>query len=73
MADATSHQAPLCPDCGEAEAQRVLSALTVLGQIGGLTPQEQSEVKQIEEKMASITPKSHIDQLQASRTKPKSV
>ena len=70
MADATSGQMPDCPECGEAKVKRVVSAPTVLGQLGGLTPQEQSDVKQVEEKMAAITPKSQIDQLQASRTKP---
>ena len=71
MADATSSPIPDCPECGAADAKRVVSAPTVLGRIGGLTPQEQSEVKQVEEKMASITPKFQIDQLQANRTKPR--
>ncbi len=70
MADAASGQLPDCPQCTGSTVKRVVSAPTVLGRIGGLTPQEQSEVKQVEEKMAAITPKSQIDQLQASRTRP---
>ena len=72
MADATSGQTPGCPKCGQGKVQRVMSAPTVLGRLGGLTPQEQSEVKEVEEKIASITPKSQLDQLQANRAKPES-
>ncbi len=71
MADATTGQIPACPECGQTDARRVVSAPAVLGQLGGLTPQEQSAVKQVEEKMAAITPRSQIDQLQAHRTKSK--
>lgn len=70
MADATSGQFPACPECGQADSKRVMSAPNVLGRLGGLTPQEQSDVKQVEEKMAAITPKSQINQLQANRARP---
>ncbi len=71
MSVATSGQIPNCPECGEAEVKRVMSAPNVLGRMGGLTPKEESEVKQVEEKMAAITPKSQIDQLQAHRSRSK--
>ncbi len=71
MSVATSGQVPNCPECEGGEAKRVMSAPNVLGRMGGLTPQEESEVKQVEEKMAAITPKSQIDQLQAHRSRPK--
>lgn len=68
MADASDGEAPACPECGKREASRVISAPTVLGKLGGLTPSERSEVRQAEDRLASITPKSQIDQLQASRS-----
>lgn len=44
-----------------------MSAAAVLGSLGGLTPGEKAQVKQTEERMASITPKSQIEQWQAKR------
>ena len=70
MAEAGQGCPPPCPECESADSVRVFSPPNVLGGLGGLTPGEKSEVRQAEEKLASITPKSQIDQLQANRPKP---
>ena len=64
---------PICPTCGEAETQRVVSQVAVLGGLGGLTPGEQraSDAKETTraEKMASFLPKEQIDQFRANKKK----
>ena len=50
---------------------RVVSQVAVLGEMGGLTPGEQSAQNAQDERMASITPKAQIDQLQAGKRKGK--
>ncbi len=67
MSAATSCAAPPCPDCGAAAPRRVISQTTVLNQMGGLTPQETEQVKAVEERAASFTPKSQIEALQSNR------
>ncbi len=56
---------PVCPACGHRESHRIISQVTVLGGLGGLTPAEQAQVRAKEERLASITPREQIDKLQA--------
>lgn len=65
--EAASNPPPVCPACAHPHPRRVVSAAAVLGSLGGLTPGEKAQVKQTEERMASITPKSQIEQWQAKR------
>lgn len=67
MAAATQESPPPCPECGAEQSKRVISSTTVLNQLGGLTPSETSEVRAAEERVAAITPKSQIEQLQANK------
>jgi hypothetical protein len=56
-----------CPACASIETGRIISQVAVLGELGGLTPGEQGSVKAQAERLASITPKEQIQQLQANR------
>lgn len=67
ISQASDNPPPDCPECGAAEPTRIISQTAVLKQMGGLTPGETEQVKATEERMASITPKSQIDHLQANR------
>ncbi len=58
-----------CPNCGSESTTRVVSQVSVLGEMGGLTPQEQSAENAQHERMASITSKEQIDKLQAGKKK----
>ena len=60
-----------CPACNSKDTMRVVSQVAVLGEMGGLTPGEQSAQNAQDERMASITPKAQIDQLQAGKRKGK--
>jgi putative FmdB family regulatory protein len=68
-AAAEQGQVPACPHCHHAHTQRVVSRVTVLGSMGGLTPDEQASRKAQEERRASFTPRETIDRLQANRDK----
>ncbi len=59
--------APVCPDCGSSETQRIVSQVAVLGGLGGLTPGEQAAAKAQEERLAKITPREQIAKLQAGK------
>ena len=61
--------APRCPACGRDETQRLVSQVAVLGELGGLTPAEQSAKRAQEEKLASITPREQIQKFQAAKKK----
>lgn len=65
--EAASNPPPVCPACAHPHPSRVVSAVAVLGSLGGLTPGETAQIQQTEERLASITPKSQIEQLQAQR------
>lgn len=60
---------PPCPECSHPETSRVISQVQVLGGMGGLTPGETAQVKAQEERLAAITPKEQIQQLQANKLK----
>ena len=74
LAAATESSAPACPACGRQETQRVVSRLTVLGGLGGLTPGEKSAESAAEnahwERVTSMTPKEQIDKLRAGNKRP---
>jgi len=57
----------LCPTCGSESTTRIVSQVAVLGEMGGLTPGEQSAENAQFEKMASITSKEQINKLQAGK------
>ncbi len=60
---------PICPACESIATRRVVSQVAVLGESGGLTPQEQSAAGAQTEKRASITSQEQIRTLQANRQK----
>ena len=60
-------QQPDCPACGSSAARRTMSRVAVLGELGGLTPQEENASSAETAKAASYTPKEQIDTLQANR------
>ena len=60
---------PICPACESTATRRIISQVAVLGELGGLTPQEQSAASAQTEKTASITPQEQIQKLQANRQK----
>lgn len=62
-------ETPPCPACESQATQRMVSQVAVLGSLGGLTPGEQTAAKAQAERLASITPKEQIQQLQANRQK----
>lgn len=64
---AQSEEGLPCPVCQSTETGRVVSQVAVLGELGGLTPGEQRGLNAQAERMASITPKEQIQQLQANR------
>ena len=67
---AASESASLqCPNCGSESATRIVSQVAVLGEMGGLTPGEQSDENAQYERMASITSKEQVDKLQAGKKK----
>lgn len=74
MAAATDSTAPACPVCGSPGTQRVVSRVTVLGELGGLTPGEKASESAAEnahwERVASMTPKEQIDKLRAGKKPP---
>jgi len=59
---------PACTACGGTETRRILSGITVLGSVGGLTPGEQAAQGRQQAREAGVTPKEQIDKL---RSKPK--
>ncbi len=67
MKAAEENDVSVCPNCGAEHAQRVVSQVAVLGGLGGLTPNEQSQERAQDERMASITPKAHIDKLRIGK------
>ncbi|MBX3000217.1 MAG: zinc ribbon domain-containing protein [Caldilineaceae bacterium] len=56
-----------CPACQNTETGRIISQVAVLGELGGLTPGEQRGLNAQAERIASITPREQIKQLQANR------
>jgi len=58
-----------CPNCGSESTTRVVSQVAVLGEMGGLTPGEQSAENAQAARMASITSKEQINKLQAGKKK----
>ena len=56
-----------CPRCQSTATRRMVSRVTVLGSLGGLTPSEQQAQRAQEERLASITPREVIDRLQKPR------
>jgi len=67
--DAAKAGPPPCPTCGHTPSHRTGAQVTVLGQLGGLTPAEQEAEKRQYERMASILPKETIDKLRAGKKK----
>jgi putative FmdB family regulatory protein len=67
MQAAQTNEPPICPSCSGGPTRRLVSAVTVLGELGGLTPSEQSAENRQAEKMASILPKETIDKFRAGR------
>lgn len=57
----------VCPVCGSDKTNRIVSQVAVLGELGGLTPGEQRGAAAQAERLASITPKEQIQQLQSNR------
>ena len=68
-AAAASAMTPVCPACGEPQTQRIISQVTVLGSLGGLTPSEQAGVRAEDNRQASFQSHAEIKQLQANRQK----
>ena len=66
---AAEGQQPVCPACASSVTRRIVSQVAVLGQTGGLTPQEHSEASAQAEKAASITPREQIQEFQANSQK----
>uniref|UniRef100_A0A7C1FRW1 Zinc ribbon domain-containing protein n=1 Tax=Caldilinea aerophila TaxID=133453 RepID=A0A7C1FRW1_9CHLR len=58
---------PVCPACGGGQAQRIISQVAVLGELGGLTPSEQAAENAQAERLAKITPKEQIEKLRAGK------
>ena len=58
-----------CPSCSSESTTRVVSQVAVLGELGGLTPEEHSAENAQHERMASITSKDQIEKLQAGKKK----
>ncbi|MBX7235172.1 MAG: zinc ribbon domain-containing protein [Caldilineales bacterium] len=67
MQAAQTHEPPICPSCSGGPTRRLVSRVAVLGELGGLTPSEQSAENRQAEKMASILPKETIDKFRAGR------
>lgn len=55
------------PCLRQPRTRRVLSPVTVLGGMGGLTPDEQAAASARQARLASITPKAQIDSLRQSK------
>ena len=68
-AAAAEGQQPVCPACAGTVTRRALSQVTVLGALGGLTPQEQSAAGAESARRQSFTPKEEIQTLQANKQK----
>ncbi|RME86049.1 MAG: zinc ribbon domain-containing protein [Caldilineae bacterium] len=68
---ADEQSAPVCPQCESADTQRLVSQVTVLGSLGGLTPEEKKAENAYYEKLASITPKEQIEKFRAAKKKEK--
>lgn len=66
---AQSNTTPVCPTCGQAQTERIMSQVTVLGSLGGLTPSEQAGVRAEDNRKASFQSHEEIKQLQANRQK----
>lgn len=64
---AQTAESPACPVCSTRPTQRIVSRVAVLGELGGLTPSEQTAENRQAEKMASILPKESIDKFKAAR------
>ena len=60
------NQHPACPDCAGTSTQQKVSRVAVLGELGGLTPQEESASSAESARAASYTSKEQIDTLQAN-------
>ena len=64
---AAQNQQPNCPECDSSATRRTMSRVAVLGELGGLTPQEESASSAETARSASYTSKDQIDTLQANR------
>lgn len=71
MQAAQNNEPPACPACGSRPTQRIVSSVAVLGELGGLTPSEQTAENRQAEKMASVLPKETIDKFRAARPEKK--
>ncbi|NOX62288.1 MAG: zinc ribbon domain-containing protein [Chloroflexi bacterium] len=60
---------PECPLCGQGLTERVVSQVTLLGDLGGLTPNERAAKRAQEEKQAAITPREQIRKFQSAKKK----
>ncbi len=67
---AAAGAAPPCPACGSVDTQRVVSQVTVVGGLGGLTPAEKTAENAHWERVAKMTPKEQIDKLRAGKKGP---
>jgi len=65
MASAQNQQ-PACPDCAGTSTKQTVSRVAVLGELDGLTPQEESASSAESARAASYTSKEQIDTLQAN-------
>ena len=66
---AASATTPACPTCGQVQTERIMSQVTVLGSLGGLTPSEQAGVRAEDNRQASFQSHEEIKKLQANRQK----
>ena len=66
-AAAAEGQQPVCPACASAATRRCVSQVAVLGNLGGLTPQEQGAAGAATARKASFTPTEQIQTFQANR------
>ena len=64
---ASAQEQPTCPECFGSSTRRKVSQVAVLGELGGLTPQERSASSAESAGAASYTPKEQIEKLQANR------
>lgn len=64
---ASAQEQPTCPECFGSSTRRKVSQVAVLGELGGLTPQERSASSAESAGSASYTPKEQIEKLQANR------
>lgn len=68
-AAAAEGQQLVCPGCEGTDTRRAVSQVTVLGALGGLTPQEQSAAGVESARRQSFTSKEEIQTLQANKQK----